>query len=135
MTLEILGAGTSKRPPPANSARPDWLRRASENLDACLDQSLSLRSVAASVGVHPVYFATVFRRFHGCSVCEYMRRRRIEYAHRMLANMEILLAQIALSTGFADQSHFTRTYKRFTGRTPSQDRTFLRFKTRRDHGG
>ncbi|HEV1993933.1 MAG TPA: AraC family transcriptional regulator [Candidatus Acidoferrum sp.] len=134
ITLEILAAYISKRPTAAYSIKPDWLRRASETLDACLDQSLSLGSVAKSVGVHPVYFALMFRRFNGCSVGEYVRRRRIEYARRMLANPEIPLTQVALGAGFADQSHFTRTYKRFTGRTPSQDRTFLRFKTPPDPG-
>jgi AraC family transcriptional regulator len=98
-------------------------------MDSCLDQSLTLRNVANSAGVHPVYFAAVFRRFNGCSVGEYMRRRRIEYARKLLGNPKIPLAQIALEAGFADQSHFTRTYKRFTGRAPSQDRTFLAFKT------
>src|SRR6266404_4310803 len=116
ITLEILAAYLSKQPGSANSVKPDWLRQASEYLDACLDESLSLRSVASRVGVHPVYFATMFRRFYGCSVGEYVRRRRIEYARRMLANPEIPLAQIALDAGFADQSHFTRTYRRFTGR-------------------
>jgi AraC family transcriptional regulator len=133
ITLEILAA-YSKQAIAADSLKPDWLRRASENLDACLDQSLSLRNVASSVGVHPVYFAVVFRRFNGCSVGEYMRRRRIEYARNLLTNPEIPLAQIALQAGFADQSHFTRMYKRLTGRTPSQDRTFLSFKTPIDAG-
>lgn len=61
-----------------------------------------------------------------------MRRRRILSARRLLANPEIPLAQIALDVGFADQSHFSRIYKQFTGRTPSQERTFLAFKTRPD---
>jgi len=130
ITLEILAAYMSVQPANANSAKPGWLKRACDNLDACHEQSFSLKGLARSVGVHPVYFAAIFRNFNGCSVGEYVRRRRIEYARQMLANPEIPLAQIALCAGFADQSHFTRTYKRFTGKTPSQDRTFLRFKTR-----
>jgi AraC family transcriptional regulator len=130
ITMEILAAYMGRQPTTAHSENPEWLRRASDNLDACLDQPLSLRRVAHSVGVHPVYFATVFRQFNGCSAGEYVRRRRVEYARRILANPKIPLAQIALDAGFADQSHFTRTYMRYTGRTPSQDRTFLRFKTR-----
>lgn len=129
ITLEILATYIGKQATASESLKPDWLKRATEELDSCLDQSLTLRNVAKSAGVHSVYFAVVFRRFNGCSVGEYIRRRRIEYARNLLANPEIPLAQIALEAGFADQSHFTRTYKRFTGRTPSQDRTFLAFKT------
>ncbi len=129
ITLEILAGYISKQAAGIDSARPGWLSRACEDLDACLGQSVSLRNVAKSAGVHPIYFAMVFRRFYGCSVGEYVRRRRIEHARRMLANPEIPLVQVALDAGFADQSHFTRTYKRFTGRTPSQHRTFLGFKT------
>lgn len=134
IVLEILAAYTQVQPVSDTTRRPGWLRRACDNLDASLHQTLSLKDVAGIAGVHPVYFATVFRHFNGCSVGEYVRRRRIEYARQMLANPEIPLSQVALCAGFADQSHFTRTYKRFTGRTPSQDRTFLLFKTRRKLG-
>jgi AraC family transcriptional regulator len=42
----------------------------------------------------------------------------------------IPLALVAAEAGFADQSHLTRTFKRFTGMTPGRYRTFLLFKTR-----
>ncbi len=66
---------------------------------------------------------------HGCSVGEYVRRRRLEYVRRKLVDLELPLAQIAIDAGFADQSHLTRIFKRFTGMTPGRYRTFLRFKT------
>ena len=61
---------------------------------------------------------------------EYARRRRLDYARRQLADPDRPLAQIAADAGFADQSHLTRVFKRFTGLTPGQYRTFLPFKTR-----
>jgi AraC-like DNA-binding protein len=50
-------------------------------------------------------------------------------ARRHLADPGRSLAQVAAATGFADQSHFNRTFKRFTGMTPGHYRTLLAFKT------
>ncbi len=80
--------------------------------------------------VHPVHFAVVFRRFHGCSLGEYARRRRLTAARAKLADRQLSLSQVAYESGFADQSHLSRTFKRYTGMTPRQYRTFLAFKKR-----
>ena len=128
MTWEILFALSGE--PAAPRVAPRWLRSARDLLDGRFDQPVSLRGLAQEAGVHPVYFAAAFRRFHGCSVGEYLRRRRLQYARRRLADPKVSLAQVAAEAGFADQSHFTRTFKRFTGMTPNRYRTFLLFKTR-----
>jgi len=126
LTFEIL-AGCADRRPTVDKRAPRWLRDARDLLDAQTD-TVSLRALAAEAGVHPVHFAATFRRFVGCSVGEYQRRRRFEQAREKLADRELTLAQVAAFAGFADQSHFTRTFKRFTGMTPSDYRTFLAFK-------
>ena len=128
LTWEILFAVSGQ--PAAPAATPRWLRSARDLLDGHFDERVSLRGLAREAGVHPVYFAAAFRRFHGCSVGEYLRRRRLQYARRRLADPEVPLARVAAEAGFADQSHLTRTFKRFTGMTPSRYRTFLLFKTR-----
>jgi AraC family transcriptional regulator len=127
---EILVASLDGRHPAADAGRPRWLLDARDLLDARTNEPLTLRSLAREAGVHPVHFAATFRRFHGCSVGEYLRRRRLQCARRKLADPELSLAQIALDAGFVDQSHLTRTFKRFTGMTPGRYRTFLGFKTR-----
>ena len=109
---------------------PRWLRDARELLDGHFDRPYSLRGLAREAGIHPVHFAAAFRRFHGCSVGEYVRRRRLQYVRRRLASPEVPLARLATEAGFADQSHMTRTFKRWNGMTPSRYRTFLLFKTR-----
>jgi len=129
LTWEILAASLVQEDQAAGTSRPRWLRDARDLVDGRLNQPLTLRSVAKEAGIHPVHFAATFRRFHGCSFGEYFRRRRLEYARRQLGDPELSLAQIALDAGFADQSHLTRTFKRFTGLTPGQYRTFLAFKT------
>jgi len=130
LTWEVLAESSGREPHASDKSGPPWLREARDLLDARLHEPLTLRAVAKEAGVHPVHLASMFRRFHGCSVGEYRRRRRFQCARRKLADTDLPLGQIALDAGFADQSHLTRTFKRFTGMTPGQYRTFLGFKTR-----
>jgi AraC family transcriptional regulator len=129
LTMEILASLSGVTSTRLNAVQPRWLTNTRSLLDAHFRDPITLCRVAREVGVHPVHFATTFRRFYGCSVGEYVRRRRLEFARERLAEPEHTLAQIALDAGFADQSHLTRAFKRFTGKTPSQYRTFLPFKT------
>jgi AraC family transcriptional regulator len=128
LTWEILAAcgGT---PAGVGSSPPPWLKDARDVFDNWLDESVSLRSVAREVGVHPVYFAAAFRRFHGCSPGQYLRRKRFERARHLIANPDLSLAQVAMDAGFSDQSHLNRIFRRFTGMSPGQYRTFLSSKT------
>ncbi len=130
LTWEILHASVMVRPFPSDRAMPRWLRDVRDIIDGSLTCTPALSVLAREVGVHPVHFAVVFRRFYGCSLGEYSRRRRLDEARRRLADREISLSRIGLDLGFADQSHFTRTFRRYTGMTPRQYRTFLTFKKR-----
>ncbi|HEX4457900.1 MAG TPA: AraC family transcriptional regulator [Polyangia bacterium] len=131
LTWEILAASADNRRRFLDAHPPRWLRDARDLVDARLDEAPSLRAIAAEANVHPVYFAAMFRRFVGCSLGEYVRRRRFDRARRRLASANVSLTQVALEAGFADQSHFSRTFKRLAGMTPMEYRTFLAFKTRR----
>jgi AraC family transcriptional regulator len=130
-TWEILAAVAGRRAAIADAAVPRWLRDARERLDARPAETPSLRAIAAAAGVHPVHFASTFRRFFGCSVGEYARRRRFEHARRRLADGDASLTEVAAEAGYADQSHLTRVFKRLSGMTPARYRSFLAFKTTR----
>lgn len=129
LTLEILAASAGFNAEPCDAPYPQWLKSARDVLDARFREPLTLGSMAREAGVHPVYFASTFRRFFHSSVGEYLRRRRLELVRRNLMGSDLPLAEIALAAGFADQSHLTRAFKRFTGKTPGEYRTLLRFKT------
>ncbi len=83
---------------------------------------LTLSDIAHSLDVHPVYLARVFRQAFRRSVGDAIRDARIQFALAEIRRNTTPLADIALSAGFTDQSHMTRTLRRFTGRTPSQFR-------------
>jgi AraC family transcriptional regulator len=119
VVAEILN-GLQGSPPAANP--PPWLRRVREMLHSDLLQKFSLADLAEQAGVHPVHLAAVFRSNYGYSPGEYLRRQRIEFARRRLVLHEVPLVDIAAEAGFADQSHLTRLFKRYTGVTPAQYR-------------
>ena len=110
---------------PGRGARPGWLDRVEALLHEAADQPMDIAGIAAEVDVHPVHMARVFRRHHGCSPGEYLRRLRVRRACRLLAETEQSLSSIAYGTGYADQSHFTRHFKRATGVTPGEYRRIL----------
>ena len=72
--------------------------------------------------MHPVHLSREFHRFYDCTVSDFIRKLRIDHASHLLADTESPLAEIALGCGFADQSHFSATFKRETGITPARFR-------------
>ena len=87
-------------------------------LDANPMEAHRLADIARIAAVHPMHLAKLFRRRFGCSMGEYVRRRRIAWACGRLARGEETIAAIAHQAGFADHAHFTRTFVRIAGCTP-----------------
>lgn len=96
--------------------------RAREIIHAHFSDPLTLSFIAESIGTHPVYLAREFRRRYRRTVGDYIRHLRIHVACREMANSDATIAEIAAASGFFDQSHFSRTFKRLTGTTPSRYR-------------
>jgi AraC family transcriptional regulator len=110
----------------ASAARPPWLRSARELLhEGVPDVPGSLTELATAVGVHPAHLARCFRREYGQTIGEYARALRLEWAAEQLALDRASLAEIALRAGFADQSHFTRAFRRHAGVTPGRYRELV----------
>lgn len=98
---------------------PAWLERVRDQVAAEWEAPPSLTRLAASAEVHPVYLARVFRRHYGCSVGEFVLRRRLDEATVLLMTTDQPVCRIGLAAGFYDQSHFTRSFRAHTGCTPA----------------
>lgn len=115
----------------ATAARASLSRRANRRWFGSLveymhEEVLSMPTIAelsAVAGIHPAHLSREFRRVYRTSPVTYMRRLRIEWAAQELRTTDAPVSQIAAAAGFADQSHFTRVFRRFTGTTPAQHRT------------
>jgi AraC-like DNA-binding protein len=97
---------------------PWQLRRAQEMLAADLDGRTSLHDVADACGLSTSYFSRAFKASSGWTPHSWLQARRIDRALELLRDNRLPLADVALQSGFADQSHFSRVFKSNTGQTP-----------------
>jgi AraC family transcriptional regulator len=126
LVLEVLARAARCSVTGFNGRAPIWLGRARDLVHARFNESLRLAEIARSVGTHPVYLARAFRRHYRCTIGDYIRRLRIEFAIRELISTDSSLADIAIAAGFCAQSHFSSTFKRHTGLSPARYRAALR---------
>lgn len=124
LTLAIAAELARKPIKAATNTPPHWLQQVKEILHAHFSENLTLACIAEMVDVHPVYLAAAFRSRYHCTIGDYVRQLRVEYACRELLNSDVPLVEIALSAGFSSQSHFSRTFKLLTGMSPAQYRAF-----------
>lgn len=105
---------------------PPWLKAAQEFLHENFSEQVTVAELARVVGVHPTHLAREFRKFYRCTIGEYVRERRTVFARNKLITSDAPLDDIGLASGFFDQSHFTRTFKRLTSMTPKEYRRAFR---------
>jgi AraC family transcriptional regulator len=103
---------------PRHGLGANRLRRVVEYVNDRLETDLSLRELAAVVGLSCDHFARGFKHATGLSVHRYVVSRRIERARRLLRDPGIPIVEVAARCGFAGQSSFTTTFRRVAGITP-----------------
>jgi AraC-like DNA-binding protein len=108
---------------PGNPARlgkeETAIRTAREFLDQNLGDHVSLEDIATVVGLPPFQLYRAFERALGMTPHAYQRQARVRLAIRLIRTNHSLVEASALS-GFSDQAHFTRWFRRFMGVTPGQ---------------
>jgi AraC-like DNA-binding protein len=99
---------------------PAWAKELKEIIQDHIDTSLSLKEISKGLDINPSYLSREFSKyFEDLSFGEYIRRQRIEKAKELMQSQAYSLTEIAYLTGFSDQSHFTRIFKKHTGSNPS----------------
>ncbi|MEL6447746.1 MAG: AraC family transcriptional regulator [Pseudomonadota bacterium] len=120
---------TTQSPP--TGASPNAESRASDvDMQRCitlmrdrLSDNISLTELAETFGLSPFHFSRVFKLATGYPPHEFQLRLRIEKARDLLlARPRKTVAEIAVTLGFADESHFRRHFRRLVGTTPGRFR-------------
>ena len=121
LLAELMAAAA--RMPQESRQRPRWLDPIVERLAVDYCERLTLDELSGEAGVHPVHLSRVFRKCMGEGIGEYVHRLRVRAACEQILEPEISIAEVSLALGFADQSHFTRSFRRVTGMTPAAFRS------------
>lgn len=95
------------------------LARLTEFIDGNLERAITLADLADLVNVSRFHFSRLFKHSTGMTPISYVERCRIQRARALILETDLPLVEIALMTGFADQSHFTRRFHRHVGCTPA----------------
>ena len=93
-------------------------RRTLEIMHEHPDANLTVDLLAHEVGLSPAHFARAFKETIGRAPHSYLLTLRLQNARRLLDSSDAVLSDVAHRTGFADQAHFTRLFKREFGITP-----------------
>lgn len=104
------------------SKHSEIVKKAIQYISKNFSEPLSLEAVAGQVHLNPAYFSTLFKQATGSSFKEYLNMVRVEESKRLLSNTDYSLIDIAVATGFEDQSYFSKVFKKYTGLTPKQYR-------------
>lgn len=105
---------------------PAWAKDLKEIIQDQIDTNLTLKEISKGLDLNPAYLSREFSKyFENLSFGEYLRKLRIEKALDLLNDPKYSLTDIAYLTGFSDQSHFTRIFKKHAGQNPSTYRKKL----------
>ncbi|MEU9170889.1 AraC family transcriptional regulator [Streptomyces sp. NPDC048420] len=107
---------------------PALARRLRELLDERVAEGLSLEEASGVVQAHPAHLVRAFSTAYGIAPHQYLTARRIDRARRLLLGGQGP-AEVAALTGFHDQAHLTRHFKRLVGVTPGRYRVSARRST------
>ena len=126
LALEMMAELARSSGNKADGAAPAWLDGVRQRLASRIEETPPLAELAAGAGVHPVHLAREFRKHFRCTIGDFIRRVRVEFACREIAETDAPLSEVALAAGFYDQSHFSNIFRRFTGTTPAAYRAICR---------
>lgn len=105
---------------------PYKLKRVLDYIDDHLGVAIDLSSMAEVAGLSRFYFASVFKRATGRSPYQHLIYRRVAWAQTLIAQSELSLAEIGQASGFCSPAHFSTSFKRETGLSPTRYRELVR---------
>ncbi|UKS28509.1 response regulator [Paenibacillus sp. HWE-109] len=111
-----------------NGNYKDAMQLAKNYMDDRLSQELSLDEVAKMAGLTPTYFSLLFKKMTNQTFVQYRINKRMAMAKELLGVPHLKIVDIADEVGYDDYSHFTKTFKKVVGISPSEFRSSLGIK-------
>lgn len=124
LLLDQQRAADAAQPMPnvAPAAADPRVRRAVLAMEQAMGDPISIPALAGQLGVSERQLGRLFQADLGASPAEICRSMRLDFGHWLLSNSTRSISEIAVLTGFADGSHFTRAYRKRFGQPPGQRR-------------
>jgi AraC family transcriptional regulator len=94
------------------------LREAIAYIHHHLGKEISLEAISSHLNMSQYYFCHLFKQSMGVSPYQYVLRQRIEKAKQLLKQQTLAITDVALECGFANQTHFTKHFRKLAGITP-----------------
>lgn len=95
-----------------------YLKRAVSYIDAHLTEELRIPQIARYAGINKSYLHSLFSQQIGCTITDYINRRRLEQAAFLLINSTLSVTDIAFQTGYNSRQHFGSTFEKYYGTSP-----------------
>lgn len=95
------------------------LGRARAYMETNFADDLELLTLAGIAELSPFHFSRLFKQFSGYSPHQYLLRARLDHAAELLRDTRMSILEVTLSVGFQDATHFARSFRRYTGLTPT----------------
>jgi AraC family transcriptional regulator len=109
----------------SNSTRA-WLSNVRKTIEHQYLDEFRLSELASLAGVHRVHLVREFRKHYGDTIGQYIRKLRIDHACQLLGQTNLTLREISSTCRFADQSHFTKQFRKLSGLTPAAYRNLVK---------
>lgn len=95
-------------------------------LDEHYQEPISLQELGKEFHISPSYLSHIFKTEIGLPPIKYLMNRKIGESQNLLMNTSLPISDISDSLGFNDSGHFSRTFKKYIGITPSEYRQYFR---------
>jgi AraC family transcriptional regulator len=120
ITLSCRNKGSISNGKHRNALPAFRIQRVTDYVRRHLSEPITLADMASASGMSPMHFAAMFRNATGQRPHHYLLEQRILHAKYLMTTTALPLCDIALSTGFSTQAHFSTVFKQYAGATPKQ---------------
>ena len=96
------------------------LSRVMKYIDQNFTEEISLDKLAAVAGYSKYHFSRIFKKYHNMSTVQYISRKRIKLAERLLVDPELSITEVAMRSGFSSLTTFNRIFKMEKQCTPTE---------------